>query len=196
MSSSCQALLAALKDCVLHSECVTKHGNLPSECIRDHTDELPEACQSLRRATFECKRGMVCFLCLAFSCVQRALSSSICERDFVEILLDRSLYLNQRNQQVSCNNTWICEQTVQSASISPTRSTSVFVTRDFDYPPCSYLKPSKGLTGPSLPVPSLPCPNPFFSILPARPTATKSLSFLRSSRLSIPTSTTSRSPSP
>ncbi|KAG7097031.1 hypothetical protein E1B28_004424 [Marasmius oreades] len=59
MSSSCQGLLAALKDCLMHSDCVMKKGLLPSECLRDHTDGLPEECQSLRKATFECKRGML-----------------------------------------------------------------------------------------------------------------------------------------
>ena len=59
MSSSCSHLLSALKDCLLHSDCVLKQGHLPSECLREHTDELPEACKSLRQATFECKRGMV-----------------------------------------------------------------------------------------------------------------------------------------
>ncbi|KAF5331614.1 hypothetical protein D9611_007737 [Ephemerocybe angulata] len=59
MASSCDALLAALKDCLLHSDCVLKQGNLPSECLRDHFSELPEECQSLRKATFECKRGML-----------------------------------------------------------------------------------------------------------------------------------------
>lgn len=65
MSSSCQALLAALKDCLLHSDCVLKQGYLPSECLRDHTDELPDECKALRKATFECKRGMVSPKCLA-----------------------------------------------------------------------------------------------------------------------------------
>ncbi|TFK28802.1 hypothetical protein FA15DRAFT_664863 [Coprinopsis marcescibilis] len=59
MSSSCQSLLAALKDCLLHSDCVVKKGHLPSECLREHFDELPEQCQSLRKATFECKRAML-----------------------------------------------------------------------------------------------------------------------------------------
>lgn len=59
MASSCQALLAALKDCLMHSDCVLKQGNLPSDCLKNHTDELPEQCQSLRKAHFECKRGMV-----------------------------------------------------------------------------------------------------------------------------------------
>ncbi|KAI9465359.1 cytochrome c oxidase assembly protein PET191-domain-containing protein [Lactarius psammicola] len=59
MSNYCEPLLAALKDCVLHSNCVMKKGRLPSECIRSHIDELPEECRSLRLATFECKRGML-----------------------------------------------------------------------------------------------------------------------------------------
>lgn len=60
MASSCQNLIAALKDCLMHSDCVMKHGNLPSDCLKHHVNELPEECQSLRKATFECKRGMVC----------------------------------------------------------------------------------------------------------------------------------------
>ena len=59
MSNYCEPLLAALKDCILHSDCVMKKGRLPSECIKNHIDELPEECRSLRLATFECKRGMV-----------------------------------------------------------------------------------------------------------------------------------------
>ncbi|KAF7977655.1 hypothetical protein HWV62_3084 [Athelia sp. TMB] len=62
MSSSCQALLSALKDCLLHSDCVIKQGHLPSECLKEHMDELPEKCKSLRKATFECKRNMVSVL--------------------------------------------------------------------------------------------------------------------------------------
>lgn len=59
MSSSCQHLLTALKECLLNSDCVVKQGHLPSECLREHTKELPEECLALRQATFECKRGMV-----------------------------------------------------------------------------------------------------------------------------------------
>ncbi|KAG9317537.1 cytochrome c oxidase assembly protein [Chiua virens] len=59
MSSSCSALLGALKTCLLESDCVQKHGRLPSECLKHHTNELPEACQNLRKATYECKRNMV-----------------------------------------------------------------------------------------------------------------------------------------
>lgn len=59
MSSSCQNLVAALKECLKHSDCVMKQGHLPSECLKDHYNDLPEECQSLRMATFECKRGMV-----------------------------------------------------------------------------------------------------------------------------------------
>ncbi|TRM68062.1 cytochrome c oxidase assembly protein PET191, partial [Schizophyllum amplum] len=59
MSSSCQGLIAALKDCLMHSDCVIKDGRLPSDCLKNHVDELPPDCQTLRRATFECKRGML-----------------------------------------------------------------------------------------------------------------------------------------
>ncbi|KAI0699435.1 cytochrome c oxidase assembly protein PET191-domain-containing protein [Cytidiella melzeri] len=59
MSMYCEPLLAALKECLLQSDCVVKQGHLPSECLRDHTKELPEQCQSLRQAAFECKRGML-----------------------------------------------------------------------------------------------------------------------------------------
>ncbi|KAG5634052.1 hypothetical protein DXG03_006358 [Asterophora parasitica] len=59
MASSCQNLITALKDCLMHSDCVVKQGNLPSDCLKYHVDELPEDCQSLRKATFECKRGML-----------------------------------------------------------------------------------------------------------------------------------------
>lgn len=43
----------------MHSDCVVKHGHLPSECLKHYNDDLPEECKSLRKATFECKRGMV-----------------------------------------------------------------------------------------------------------------------------------------
>ncbi|KZT12939.1 uncharacterized protein LAESUDRAFT_639557 [Laetiporus sulphureus 93-53] len=59
MSSSCKHLISAFHECILYSDCVVKQGHLPSECVRDHRDELPEKCQALRLATFECKRGML-----------------------------------------------------------------------------------------------------------------------------------------
>jgi len=59
MSATCDPLLEALKDCLMRSDCVLKKGKLPSECLRQHTDELPDACKSLRHAVFECKRGLV-----------------------------------------------------------------------------------------------------------------------------------------
>ncbi|KII94792.1 hypothetical protein PLICRDRAFT_67321, partial [Plicaturopsis crispa FD-325 SS-3] len=55
----CQALLDALKDCLLNSDCVVKQGHLPSECLKEHFDELPEQCRSLRKANYDCKRGML-----------------------------------------------------------------------------------------------------------------------------------------
>jgi cytochrome c oxidase assembly factor 5 len=62
MSSSCRTLIEAFHDCVLNSPCVKKDGRLPSDCLRNEREGLPEACQSLRKATYDCKRGMVCFL--------------------------------------------------------------------------------------------------------------------------------------
>jgi cytochrome c oxidase assembly factor 5 len=59
MASSCQNLIVALKDCLKYSDCVLKDGHRPSDCLKNHYNELPEECQSLRKATFECKRGMV-----------------------------------------------------------------------------------------------------------------------------------------
>jgi len=80
MASSCDALFAALKDCLLHSDCVLKQGHLPSACIRDHLAELPEECQSLRKALFECKRGMVRRLgSLPFSRITHAFQAGYAE---------------------------------------------------------------------------------------------------------------------
>jgi cytochrome c oxidase assembly factor 5 len=59
MASSCHNLIAALKDCLKYSDCVMKDGHRPSDCLKHHYNGLPEECQSLRKATFECKRGMV-----------------------------------------------------------------------------------------------------------------------------------------
>ncbi|TFK55743.1 hypothetical protein OE88DRAFT_1621937 [Heliocybe sulcata] len=56
---SCEPLMNALKECLLRSDCVVKQGHLPSECLKHHLDELPEECQSLRQATYECKRGLL-----------------------------------------------------------------------------------------------------------------------------------------
>jgi len=59
MSSSCEHLLNLLKDCLLHSDCVMKEFRLPSDCIRNHINDLPAECQSLRKAVFNCKHGML-----------------------------------------------------------------------------------------------------------------------------------------
>jgi len=56
---SCDPLLASLKECLLHSDCVIKDGHLPSECIKEHFEELPLQCRSLRQAVFDCKRNQV-----------------------------------------------------------------------------------------------------------------------------------------
>lgn len=60
-SMSCQEIRTALASCILKSDCILKSSPQRSvqECLRDHTDELPEECRHLRTAFFECKRGMV-----------------------------------------------------------------------------------------------------------------------------------------
>lgn len=62
---SCSGVRQALADCLLKTDCVLKQGRTPSECLQEHSDELPMECQHLRKAFFECKRGMVSLLQLA-----------------------------------------------------------------------------------------------------------------------------------
>ena len=69
MSASCEPLLEALKDCLMRSDCVLKKGRLPSECLKQHTDELPDSCKSLRHAVFECKRGLVSRILIMYATV-------------------------------------------------------------------------------------------------------------------------------
>lgn len=56
---SCNNLRNEFVDCVMRSDCVLRKGNTPQSCIKEHANELPEPCQHLRVAFFECKRGMV-----------------------------------------------------------------------------------------------------------------------------------------
>ncbi|EJD53837.1 hypothetical protein AURDEDRAFT_52741 [Auricularia subglabra TFB-10046 SS5] len=56
---SCEPILNALKQCLLLSDCVQKDGRLPSDCLKNHSNELPEECQLLRLSMFECKRSML-----------------------------------------------------------------------------------------------------------------------------------------
>ncbi|KAM0752565.1 hypothetical protein T439DRAFT_275008, partial [Meredithblackwellia eburnea MCA 4105] len=60
---SCAEIRTSLASCILKSDCVLKSSPplTVQECLRDHTDELPEECRHLRTAFFECKRGMVRF---------------------------------------------------------------------------------------------------------------------------------------
>ena len=55
----CEPLLAQLKACLLKSDCVLKQQLLPSDCLKNHFNELPEPCQQLRVALFDCKRAKV-----------------------------------------------------------------------------------------------------------------------------------------
>lgn len=56
---SCNNLRSEFVDCVMRSDCVLRKGNTPQSCIKEHASELPEPCQHLRVAFFECKRGML-----------------------------------------------------------------------------------------------------------------------------------------
>ncbi|KAK4335216.1 Cytochrome c oxidase assembly protein PET191-domain containing protein [Rhodotorula toruloides] len=58
---SCKGIRQALADCILRSDCVLRSDppRSPQECIKEHSDELPEECQLLRKSFFECKRGML-----------------------------------------------------------------------------------------------------------------------------------------
>lgn len=56
---SCEPLLNALKSCLLRSDCVVKDKILPSICLKEHMNELPQECQMLRRAVFDCKRSQL-----------------------------------------------------------------------------------------------------------------------------------------
>lgn len=56
---SCNKLRGEFVDCVMRSDCVLRQGNTPQSCIKEHANELPEPCQHLRVALFECKRGLV-----------------------------------------------------------------------------------------------------------------------------------------
>ena len=57
---SCNVIREALVSCLLKSDCVLRSDppKSPADCIKE-VDSLPEECVHLRKAFFECKRGMV-----------------------------------------------------------------------------------------------------------------------------------------
>jgi cytochrome c oxidase assembly factor 5 len=59
MSTSCEGIRVALKSCLIRSDCVIRQNHLPSECLKEHFEDLPDECKQLRQSLFECKRGMV-----------------------------------------------------------------------------------------------------------------------------------------
>lgn len=61
---SCNGVRTALAECLLKTDCVLKQGNTPQDCLQHHSNELPLECQQLRKAFFECKRGMVRLVCM------------------------------------------------------------------------------------------------------------------------------------
>ncbi|GAA5843395.1 hypothetical protein JCM11251_002468 [Rhodosporidiobolus azoricus] len=58
---SCKGVRQALVDCILKSDCVLRSDppRSPQECLKEHSKELPEECQLLRKSFFDCKRGML-----------------------------------------------------------------------------------------------------------------------------------------
>lgn len=109
---SCEPLLSALKDCLLRSDCVVKDGRLPSDCLKHHLDELPEECRSLRKATFECKRGLVRHFFLFYFKQLSQVDSLICENDFAGTMREpphsRSSHKEpQRSQRSSRNRLYL-----------------------------------------------------------------------------------------
>ncbi|KAG8992635.1 hypothetical protein FRB94_011421 [Tulasnella sp. JGI-2019a] len=55
----CDYVMSLLKECLLRSDCVLKQNRLPSDCLRNHIDELPQECRLLRQAHYDCKRGLL-----------------------------------------------------------------------------------------------------------------------------------------
>ncbi|KAK4054585.1 Elongator subunit elp2 [Microbotryomycetes sp. JL201] len=56
---SCASIRQALAECLQRTDCVLKHDRTPQDCLQNHASELPIECQQLRKAYFECKRGML-----------------------------------------------------------------------------------------------------------------------------------------
>ncbi|KAF8320747.1 hypothetical protein DL93DRAFT_2107363 [Clavulina sp. PMI_390] len=53
----CDPILENLKECLLKSDCVVNKGRLPSDCLKNHFDELEDPCKHLRVSLFNCKRA-------------------------------------------------------------------------------------------------------------------------------------------
>jgi len=56
----CDGLREDLKNCLVNSDCVQKHGMTPKQCLMLHDDpSVPDECVKLRMQFFECKRSML-----------------------------------------------------------------------------------------------------------------------------------------
>lgn len=56
-TSSCAAVRADLKMCLLESDCCRKERRTPRECLK--SGSVPDACIALRNSFFECKRSLL-----------------------------------------------------------------------------------------------------------------------------------------
>ncbi|RWS26681.1 cytochrome c oxidase assembly factor 5-like isoform X1 [Leptotrombidium deliense] len=57
--ASCENLRNDFKECILTSDCVVKKKKHPKECSLGEDDGVPQLCNNLRTAFFECKRSLL-----------------------------------------------------------------------------------------------------------------------------------------
>ncbi|EDO35361.1 predicted protein [Nematostella vectensis] len=60
-AKSCAGLRSELKECILKSDCVVKHGMRPSECLKAESAGVEDDCRRVQYAFFECKRSLLDF---------------------------------------------------------------------------------------------------------------------------------------
>lgn len=57
----CTGLRKELKECILESDCVKKHGIKPESCLNANAEGVDEKCRSVQHAFFECRRSLLDF---------------------------------------------------------------------------------------------------------------------------------------
>ncbi|XP_015761072.1 PREDICTED: cytochrome c oxidase assembly factor 5-like [Acropora digitifera] len=57
----CSGLRKELKECILASDCVKKHGLKPNNCLDATAEGVDENCRKVQYAFFECKRSLLDF---------------------------------------------------------------------------------------------------------------------------------------
>ncbi|KXJ25888.1 cytochrome c oxidase assembly factor 5 [Exaiptasia diaphana] len=59
--TACGGLRHELKECILKSDCVVKHGNHPTMCMKTDVEGVSDDCRKIQYAFFECKRSLLDF---------------------------------------------------------------------------------------------------------------------------------------